>query len=283
MHKQLLVKILFKNTILRGVFICFFILSSVISFSQVQDSTHQMAYKQYLKSYFSDSKDIAIAPFHWSKKEWIATGAVVGGTVLLMQYDKIIQEYAQSKQNEMGENITKYGLEPWGSGVYSISTMALFYGQGLIWKNKRSKKVALMGVKAYILSGFFVTFPKLLFNRHRPYHDQPSNPYIWEGPSLDLYKSFPSGHTTTIFAMAAVVASEYKETIWVPLIAYSLASLSGLSRIYDNKHWASDVFFAAAFGWSIGKLIHNSNHWNIQVSPVITNESASLHLNYRFK
>ncbi len=237
---------------------------------------------KYFKSYLTDTKDIVIAPIHWSGKEWMAASAVVGGTILLYQYDKDIQEYFQARQTPLGENISKHIFEPMGSGVYSLPAMALFYGQGLIWKNERSKKVALMGVKAYILSGLLVTFPKVLFNRHRPYHDNPADPTIWEGPSLPLYKSFPSGHTTTVFAIAAVVASEYKETVWVPIVSYSLAGLTGISRMYDNKHWSSDVFFAAAFGWSIGKLIQASSKWNIQTAPMVTPESAGIYLNYKF-
>jgi len=251
--------------------------------AQSTDSLKQVKIdSKYFKSYFSNSRDIAIAPTHWSGKEWIATGAVIGGTVLLFQYDMEIRDYFQSKQTLLGQNISEHGLERWGSGVYSLPTMALFYGQGLIWKNERSKRVALLGVQAYILSGFFVTIPKILFNRHRPYHDNPANHNIWEGPSFPLYKSFPSGHTTTIFAIAAVVSSEYKETIWVPILSYSIATAAGLSRIYDDKHWSSDVFFAAAFGWSIGKLIHSSSKWKVHTAPVINKESAGLYLNYQF-
>lgn len=236
---------------------------------------------RYLKSYLTDAKDIIIAPVKWSGKEWIAAGAFIGGTVLLYQYDSKIRDYFQSKQTDLGHNITKYGLEPWG-GVYTFSTLALFYGQGLIWKNERSKKVALMGIKAFVLSGLYVQIPKMLLNRHRPYHDDPPNPHIWDGPSLDMYKGFPSGHTTSVFAVAAVIASEYRETIWVPIVTYSLASMVGLSRMYDDNHWSSDVFFGAAFGWAIGKLIHASSNWKIQTAPMITNESAGLYLNYQF-
>jgi len=252
------------------------------SFSQNQDSSRAIPNGKYFKSYLTDTKDIVIAPVKWSGKEWIAAGAVIGGTVLLYQYDMEIRDYFQSKQTDLGQNISKYGIEPWGSGIYSLSTMALLYGQGLIWKNERSKKVALMGVKAYLLSGFIVTFPKILFNRHRPYHDKIANPEIWDGPSFPLYKSFPSGHTTTVFAIAAVVASEYKEFIWVPILSYSIATAVGVSRMYDDKHWSSDVFFAAAFGWSMGKLIHSSSKWKVKTSPIVTPESAGIYINYQF-
>jgi len=252
------------------------------TFAQSLDSSRALPNGKYLKSFLTDSRDIVIAPIRWSGKEWIAAGAVIGGTVLLFQYDLEIRNYFQSKQSELGKNISKHAIEPWGSGIYSMSTMALFYGQGLIWKNERSKKVALLGVKAYIISGFFVQFPKRLFSRQRPYQGEYPNPNQWYGPSISSHTSFPSGHTTSIFAVAAVVASEYKETIWVPILSYTIATAAGLSRIYDDKHWSSDVFFAAAFGWSIGKLIHSSNNWKVKTMPMVSSESAGLYLNYQF-
>jgi membrane-associated phospholipid phosphatase len=50
----------------------------------------------------------------------------------------------------------------------------------------------------------------------------------------------------------------------VPLAAYSLATLTGISRIYDNKHWASDVFLGAALGYTMAELIWKANNWGIE-------------------
>jgi len=261
----------------KKIFFLFLLLFSISIFAQKTDSTSASA---YLKSYFTDSRDIIIAPFRWNKKQWLTFGSISAGTFLIHLYDADINNYFQSKQTKLGEDISKYGLEPFGSGVYSMSGMFLFYTQGLIWKNQRSKKVALLGVKAYLLSGLFAQIPKFLINRHRPYHDTPANPNLFEGPSSDVFHSFPSGHTTSAFAVASVIANEYSETIWVPILSYSLASMVGVSRMYDNKHWASDVLFGAAFGWSIGKLVQKSRYWHIQMLPYSNGETTGLLIRY---
>jgi membrane-associated phospholipid phosphatase len=71
------------------------------------------------------------------------------------------------------------------------------------------------------------------------------------------YASFPSGHTTTAFAAAAAVTAETWE--WWPrarwIIAptmYGGATAVGLSRMYNNKHWASDVAMGALLGTFAG-------------------------------
>lgn len=61
-----------------------------------------------------------------------------------------------------------------------------------------------------------------------------------------------------IFAVAAVFASEYRDKIWVPILSYTLASLASVSRVYDDKHWASDVIFGSALGFFIGKFVYKS-------------------------
>ena len=52
--------------------------------------------------------------------------------------------------------------------------------------------------------------------------------------------------------MASVIASHYSEVGWVQYAAYGTASLVGLSRIYHNAHFTSDVLAGAAIGTLVG-------------------------------
>jgi membrane-associated phospholipid phosphatase len=74
------------------------------------------------------------------------------------------------------------------------------------------------------------------------------------------YSSFPSGHTTVAFAAATVFAKEYNNTPIIGVIAYSAATLVGLSRITENAHWASDVFVGATVGYLAGREVVNNYH-----------------------
>lgn len=58
--------------------------------------------------------------------------------------------------------------------------------------------------------------------------------------------SFPSGHTTTAFAGAELVRSEYG---WgAGLAAYAMATAVGVMRMYNGRHWLNDVIAGAGFG-----------------------------------
>lgn len=63
--------------------------------------------------------------------------------------------------------------------------------------------------------------------------------------------SFPSGHTSTAFAAAVVVASLHPRLRWPVLV---LAGLVGLSRVYLGVHFTLDVVAGAALGLSVGLL-----------------------------
>ena len=55
--------------------------------------------------------------------------------------------------------------------------------------------------------------------------------------------------------MATVYALEYSSTIWVPVLSYTLAAGTAVSRLYDNKHWASDVVIGSALGFVTGRFM----------------------------
>ena len=65
------------------------------------------------------------------------------------------------------------------------------------------------------------------------------------------YQAFPSGHTSSAFATATVVAEHYPA--YGPW-AYLAAGLVGLSRIMEEKHWPSNVVFGAGLGYLTARI-----------------------------
>ncbi|OFX61672.1 MAG: hypothetical protein A2046_04580 [Bacteroidetes bacterium GWA2_30_7] len=265
----------------KSVLSIFFIVLCFSSFAENSDSCIVKLNKRYFKSYLKNTKDFFISPIKWNNNQWFTFIGFVGITEIIMSEDLNIQQYSQKIRSTRTDNIVKYGFEPFGSGIYSMPLMAAFISHGLISKNKRGLRVGLLGIEAYLLSGVFVNIPKYLFNRHRPYHDKPSDPYIFDGPFTgDYYRSFFSGHTTSVFAVATIVASEYDDKPLVPILCYSIATLSGYSRINDNKHWASDVFGGAVFGYVIGRLIYKNGCDKIKIIPSQTSKYSGVSIFY---
>ena len=68
-------------------------------------------------------------------------------------------------------------------------------------------------------------------------------------PDSKQTNSFPSGHTATAFMTATMFHKEYGNlSKWCSIGAYTTATLTGVTRMLNNKHWISDVCVGAAIG-----------------------------------
>ena len=76
-------------------------------------------------------------------------------------------------------------------------------------------------------------------------------------PDGSAYNSFPSGHTTEAFASAELLRIEYKDrSPWLGIVGYSIAAATGYLRMYNNKHWFSDVVSGAGIGIASTKIAY---------------------------
>jgi len=74
-------------------------------------------------------------------------------------------------------------------------------------------------------------------------------------PDNSDYKSFPSGHTTEAFASAELMRIELNGNYpWLSITGYLMAATTGYLRMYNNKHWISDVIIGAGIGIASTKL-----------------------------
>ena len=210
----------------------------------------------YIKSYYYDTKEFVISPVRWKKKQWIEFGAVTGAGILAYTQDEKIQKYFVNHQTSTATNLSKYIFEPFGNGKGTCVVIGGLYATGWLLKDKRLAGTSLTAVKAFGVSTAVALLIKQLTHRHRPFQDDIPDHTNWEGPFSNIdYTSFPSGHSTAAFSLATVFAMEYNSTVWVPLLAYSLAAGTAVSRLYDNKHWASDVVIGSALGFVTGRFM----------------------------
>ena len=109
--------------------------------------------------------------------------------------------------------------------------------------------------------------PLTWFGEHFPSIQLP----LVDGVQMNLWYSFPSGHTTSFFALAFVLCILLTRTpkttriprttsILVQLVLVLLAALGGYSRIYLSQHFALDVFAGALVGTLITLLCYAVLH-----------------------
>lgn len=139
-----------------------------------------------------------------------------------------------------------------GQPHVTMGVSAIFYGAGVWREDSRAKRVGKAGAAASLLAGGAALGIKWAVGRDRPYAGSDPDEYRPFRGDTTAKSSFPSGHSAVAFALASVIADEYDH--WaVDGLSYGAASAVGLSRIYQDRHWASDIVGGATVGIVIGK------------------------------
>ncbi len=221
----------------------------------------------YLKKYWDDTKLVVTSPIRWEGKDWVKFGLIAGTTAALFLVDEPIHNGFRDLESEKLDQFSDNFLEPFGA-EYSLAVAGSFAIFGALANDSKSTSTGLLAFESFLLSSLIVQVPKRIIGRQRPDSGINVSPLDFE--SFRAH-GFPSGHTTAVFSVATVIATQYSETVWIPILSYSIASIAGLSRVYDNRHWFSDVFAGAALGYAVGKLVTNSKLNNrISIVPFST-------------
>jgi len=251
----------------RYTIIFFFSLLYSLSVTYTQNSSEfeapfeKTGGKNYIKSYFVDGLQSGYCWAAWEPKEWALFSGVVVASATAYRYDTRVNAFFEKQQHKTISHSTTYFFDPLG-GKESFVGLALFTGIAHISNKPKAVETGMNAFKACMIAGVGSMAIKTIVQRPRPYtsEDFPleTNPF-----SRD-FQSFPSGHTANSFAMATVFSQAYKDDYKaLPYIAYSLASMVALARIYDNQHHLSDIIAGAAIGYIIGKTVSKKNNWQL--------------------
>lgn len=172
---------------------------------------------------------------------YLALGLLLFGITISLLYN----------QQEQFMTVNKYHIE-------ETDTFFRFYtnlGDGVVmallavvFLFKRIK-YGILTVSCFLLSGIVAQLIKRSVKMPRPGKVFSGNPDWYTLPDYHIHGnySFPSGHTTTSFALMVVLYYIFPSQRKNPLF-FILACLCGYSRIYLSQHWAGDVFVGALLG-----------------------------------
>jgi membrane-associated phospholipid phosphatase len=223
--------------------------------------------------------------FTW--RDAVLAGGFTLGTIAIRPLDKRMAVGLQSPVRQGNRYLKKAAVGfdhialP-GSTIIGVSMYAI----GRLSKDDRLAQLGLHGTEALVVGGATAEILKNVFGRARPYVDTVPNPDNWQllrGFNSDnRFQSFPSSHTVAGFAAAAAVTTTtsrwWPNATWVigPTM-YGGAALIGLARMYENRHWASDVIMGAAIGTFAGTKVvrYHRTHPGNRIDKWLLNASVS--------
>lgn len=176
---------------------------------------------------------------------WIGVGAALVGSVLLDTSLRTDGHGSLAPVSEM--------LNPLGRPQLSVPALGAVYLAGKLADRPALSSAAIDVGAGLLAAGVANGTFKFLVGRQRPSDEGDGDGDEFRPLNLaDGWQSFPSGHTTVAFSLAAAISEEAREP-WVTVLTYGTASAVGWSRVYDDRHWTSDVVAGALVGALVGR------------------------------
>ncbi|HEX9151488.1 MAG TPA: phosphatase PAP2 family protein [Flavobacterium sp.] len=186
------------------------------------------------KTYTVDSLRIeSKKQIKFNVKQLIIPTVLIGYGIIGIGSDQL-EEFNFEIREEVKENIDrKFSIDDFSQYVPAASVYALD-AFGIKGKNNSRDKTIILAT-SYLIMGLTVNSLKRIAKVERP-----------DGSG---FNSFPSGHTATAFMGAELVYQEYKDvSVWYGISGYVIATGTGVFRMYNNRHWLTDVVAGAGIG-----------------------------------
>jgi membrane-associated phospholipid phosphatase len=217
----------------------------------------------------SDTTHISREPLFTARDAWVAAG-FVAGTIAMYPADRYFARKLQTPGNQENRFLRNTAADFRFMGTPGSLYIGVgMYTVGRLAKVDRMADLGLHGTEALFIAQGTVNLIKGMAGRARPEVaiDDERNFKFGRGfkHGNDLYRSFPSGHSAMGFAAAAAVTSETSKwwpnsTWYIAPVMYGGATMIAASRMYNNKHWASDVLMGAAIGTFAGTKVVRYHH-----------------------
>jgi undecaprenyl-diphosphatase len=200
---------------------------------------------------------------------WLWVGLLCG-LVAALALDGPVMGLLRSLHDSHLSHVLRHSIRWLGIGYVQAGALLAVAGLGAA-RRSRALGAALWSLLAFFLSGAAGTVLKVLIHRPRPWVDLPPPPTWWGYLAESQLQSFPSGESTTSFAIALVLGTYYPALRPVLLV---LATLVALARVVVGNHFPSDVCGGAILGLAVGQWVARLARGPAQSRPRERSETA---------
>ena len=191
---------------------------------------------------------------------------LVSGILLLLSHDKIPLQLQTNALHLDAMDAAMPYITWLGDGLFALAL-------GLVFLLFVHRKLGWWLLIVYGFSAILAQIAKraVFPDAMRPYYYLQHHPDFYAIPDFLYYEfhSFPSGHTTTAFALATVLSLHYAGKLWVQILCLFLACLVGFSRTYLSQHFLIDVVAGSLLGTLCGVALVACwpSKWTIHDKP----------------
>lgn len=223
-----------------------------------RESRNTSSLQQLPRNLLRDQKFLWLRPFRMKRGDvpWAAT--LLGTTAGLFASDRPVGQELSHTRPGAGFAFSRR-VSQLGGWATDLGVAGTFYLVGR-WRNdSRASETGLLAAQAVVDSIIIVEILKTVTQRPRPTRaDGRVRNHNADGEFFQGGRSFPSGHAAHAWALATVVAEQYRHQTWIRYSAFSLAGLVSVARVTQRKHFPSDIFVGSVLGYLIGRYVHRT-------------------------
>jgi membrane-associated phospholipid phosphatase len=238
------------------------------SWAQENSSAHQDSVVSDARLRGADSASHRPQKTFFVKRDLVASGIAFAASVAMSAFDLRIANWARS-EGVQGDS-TRFDRVSIATRVNETPlTIAAFatYGIGRLVHSGTTADVGLHTFEALVMTTAISEVLRGSIGRTRP-REAKQDPFLFKpGNGFTAFetRSYPSLHTAAAFATATALVGEIRvrrpeaTKVSAPLL-YAAAMIPGLTRIYLDQHWASDIVAGGFLGALIGSRVVSYAH-----------------------
>ncbi len=219
-------------------------------------------------------------PLYWKGNQWATMGGVVGGSLAAYLIDESVSDYFIGIKEDIPQFVRDYGFQ-YGNPTRNYMLTGTVYLFALVTDNPKLRRTGVLLIASASSAGLLQQFLKSAAGRARPLVGLGKDTFDPFWNTNKDYHSFPSGHHILAFTNAYAIAKQFHNP-WIKAGIYTLGAVPGVSRLWEGKHWLSDLVFSTAVSIFTVEAIdryldnkydqkynddRNALRWDLQLGP----------------
>ena len=186
---------------------------------------------------------------------WWEAALVVGAVGGASLFDRSVDDWMQDQRSSRSDALAR-AFRHGGQPEVFLTVGGGILAAGVVTRDAGLRRSGGRVLASLAVAGVSAVAIKEALGRVRP--SDTRDPHLFR--PFSRHESFPSGHTTMAFALAASLSEEIHNR-WATAVLYAGAAGTGWSRLNDQRHWLSDVLGGAAVGITAAKVIEG--RWRV--------------------
>ncbi len=194
---------------------------------------------------------LRVMPVAWRKHLWIALGLVIVSLASVRLADESVARFVHDHR---GWSTAAAWIAEFGDSLYWFIALGIGFGVFHLRRAHDAARWCFLAIASLAASGIVSGIMKATLARWRPRAFVADGAFNGESgfgfPAFiveHVRNSYPSGHATTAFTLAALATLKWPRlaALWVMMGAVVAAS-----RVVQNSHWLGDMLAGSALGWA---------------------------------